>query len=136
MKYIVVLSIVLLASCNPCKYVSKHPECFPSDTIKIEKETIRHVKEYITNDSIIYDTIETPILKKIYETIFKTKTIERTDTIFENRYTAKINPINEQLKQSNDKLTKSNKTLKKWLLYTSIGFALALIFIIFLIKIS
>lgn len=25
--------VLMLASCKPCKYVSKHPECFPRDTV-------------------------------------------------------------------------------------------------------
>ena len=74
MKYIIFASILFLVSCNPCKYVSKHPECFPADSIVIEKNIIHYEKVFITNDSIILNTVPCdPILKTYYKNKTRSK---------------------------------------------------------------
>ena len=54
MKHLIIISIFLV-SCSPCKYVSKHPECFQADSVIINKETVRYEKQFITNDSIVFE---------------------------------------------------------------------------------
>lgn len=108
MKKLIIISVVFLFGCNPCKYVSKHPECFSPDSIVINKETVRYEKEYITNDSIVFQAIPCdPYDSIIYKTrtIYKTKNVIKIDTIYKNKEVTKLNPINQQLKNDNDKLT-------------------------------
>ena len=119
MKYTLIILAFLLTGCNPCKYVSKHPECFPSDTIKITKEVIKHVKEYITNDSIIYDSVPCdPITNTVIETktIYKTNWRIETNTIYQSKEVAKLNPINIELQKDNSILTAKTKSQRKTIL--------------------
>ena len=117
MRYIIILT-VLLVSCNPCKYVSKHPECFPSDTIIKEKEVIKHIKEFVVNDSIVRDTVPCdPITNTYYKTntIYQTKTIHETDTIIITEKETRINPINKELEQKVLSLEEKKAIQRKWL---------------------
>ena len=50
MKYLILISIVFLVSCSPCKRIAKHPECFPADTVVINNEVIHYEKEIVIND--------------------------------------------------------------------------------------
>ncbi|MCP4337044.1 MAG: hypothetical protein GY679_04335 [Mycoplasma sp.] len=112
-----------MVSCNPCKYVSKHQECFPADTVVITKETVHYEKEYITNDSIIRDTVLCdPILKTYYKTntVYKTNFKLKVDTIYTSKEISKINPVNEQLKKANDKLIIKLKLRDKIMIVLSI----------------
>lgn len=133
MKYaIFILASLLLTSCNPCKQVARHPECFPADTIKEIKEVVHYEKEYITQDSIIIDSVPcTPDSIVLVETKYKTihKTI--TDTIYESREEIKINPVNSKLKEDNRKL--EEKILKRrWLIWYFFGsLGLILLYIAF-----
>lgn len=133
MKYLIFIAIVFLASCNPCKYVTKHPECFPSDTILITNEVIHYEKEYITNDSIILDTVPcNPITNTYYKTRteYITKLKVKIDTIITNKETVKINPLNEALKKSNDKLELKLKRHNKvivWLIIALAGIVLLIL---------
>lgn len=107
MRYLILISIIFLVGCNPCKYVSKHPECFPADTVKIINDVIRYEKEYITNDSIIRDTIPCDPIEKTYyktKTVYKTKYSIKIDTIYQYKDVAKINPINVTIEKENKKL--------------------------------
>lgn len=109
-----VLVFTLLVSCNPCKYVTRHPECFPGDSITQTEKHVIYEKIYTTEDSVIIDTIpcdpitETAIeIETVYKTIWKTK----IDTIYNSKETVKINPVNAQLKKSVEKI--NNKLIKK-----------------------
>jgi len=110
MKYLIILSI-LLASCSPCKYVAKHPECFKPDSVIINNEIIRYEKQFITNDSIIFDTIPCdPVENFVYKTrtIYKTNNKLIIDTIYQSKTIDRINPLNKVLEADNIKL--ENKT--------------------------
>jgi hypothetical protein len=115
MKYLIIISIFLV-SCNPCKRIAKYEQCFPADTIRIENEVIHYERVYITNDSIIRDTIPCdPITKTYYKTrtVYKTNHKTIVDTIYQFKETSKINPINEVLKKEKEKLSDKNKLKNK-----------------------
>ena len=115
MKYIIIISI-LLASCSPCKYVAKHPECFKPDSVIINNEIIHYEKEYITNDSIVRDTIPCDVETN---TVYSTRTIYKTnnkliiDTIYQSKTIDRINPLNEVLESDNIKLKNKTKNRNK-----------------------
>ena len=50
---ILLLLIIILASCSPCRKVAKHPECFPADSIIIERVKIVNDTTYLVD----YDEI-------------------------------------------------------------------------------
>jgi hypothetical protein len=131
MRYLIILSIFLVG-CNPCKYVSKHPECFQADSVIINKETVRYEKEFITNDSIVFkaipcDPIDSIIFKT--KTIYKTRNIIKIDTIYKNKEVSKLNPINAQLQQSNTKLSNKIDRKNMWLKITT-GLSIVLLLIL------
>ena len=100
MRYLIVLSIFLF-SCNPCKRVSKHPECFSPDTItKIEK-SISYEKIFITEDSIIVDTLPCDPVDSIvvYDVVYKTIWRVKIDTFYKDKEVVKINPLDALLKK-------------------------------------
>jgi hypothetical protein len=120
MRYIIILT-VLLASCNPCKQIGRNPDkynCFPSDTIIKEREVIKHIKEYVTNDSIVRDTVPCdPITNTYYKTktVYQTKTIHETDTIKITEKETRLNPVNKELEQRVTKLEEKKKSQRKWI---------------------
>jgi len=129
MKYLAIVLIVFIAGCSPCKYVSKHPECFKSDTIKITEKVIHIEKEYITNDSIVYDSVPC-VAETIVKTatIWKTKHVIKIDTIYTDKVVDRMNPINEQMKKDLMKISKKNSR-KNTLLFGLIGLILIVAFI-------
>ena len=110
MKYLIILSI-LLVSCNPCKRIAKYEHCFSPDSVIINNEIIHYEKEYITNDSIVRDTIPCDVETN---TVYSTRTIYKTnnkliiDTIYQSKTIDRINPLNKVLEADNIKL--ENKT--------------------------
>lgn len=118
-KFIFLVFVIFaITSCNPCRYVSKHSECFPPDTVKLINEVVHYEKIFITNDSIILDSVPCdPITETVIErkTLYRTRTIEKTDTIYKNHFTSTLNPINKKLEQEcellKNKLLKRNKLL-------------------------
>lgn len=131
--YIILISIIL-SSCSPCKFVAKHPDCFMPDSVIINKETVRYEKEYITNDSIIFDTIP---CNPVENFVYKTKTVYKTnyktiiDTIYQSKEVSKINPVNELLESENMVLNNKLKNRTKAL---SIISPLLFIFVILFVK--
>ena len=111
-KLLIIITVLLLVSCNPCKYVAKHPECFQPDTVKITDIQVHVEKETIKIDSIIYDTIPGKD-KWIEKTVYLTKYSHKIDTIYTNKVIDRLNPINEKMKAENDKLTIKTQVLKK-----------------------
>lgn len=95
MKYLFI--ILLLASCNPCKYVAKHAECFPADTIKLIEYKTKYVNQYISKDSIIKEVVPCDPAKPetVKETVYKTIWRTSIDTIFSDNKISVLNPINE-----------------------------------------
>lgn len=102
------IMVIVLTSCNPCKYVAKHQECFPADTLKTTNTVVKFEKVYTTQDSIVHDTIPCDPdnlevdVKTIYKTIYKTK----TDTVTNTVYNSKVNPVNTKLQSEIEKLNK------------------------------
>jgi len=123
-------TLLFLVGCNPCKYVSKHQECFPADTVKQIEYKTKYIKEYITNDSIVYQTEPcNPKDSLVYrtKTEYRTKNIIKVDTIYSDKEVIKVNPLNEELKSENSalksKLTNRNKqTLALGIVILLIGF--------------
>lgn len=121
------LLLFFLVSCNPCKYVAKHPECFPADTVRLTEKIIHYEKEIVTNDSIVYE--ETPCdpeTNTVYEKEiqYRTKTKTITDTIYTSKEVAKINPVNDKLKKKTER--------QKMIIYLLLGVSLLAIIIIIL----
>lgn len=116
MKIYIVCIIILFASCNPCKYVAKHSECFSPDTIKLTEKVIHYETDIVIKDSIVRDTVPCDptdpitIQKTVYQTRFKTI----IDTIYTNKVVDRINPINAVLKSENEKLLQKNKLKGKF----------------------
>lgn len=138
MRYLMILLILSAFACNPCKYVSKHQECFPADTfkhvmIKTVRDTITYIEE---NESTLEawfecDSNNQVLIKKLNETnngiktvtIFKdnvlrirsyTDSIAVLNKIIEEKSSEKItvmNPVNKQLQDDNKKL---EKKLTRW----------------------
>lgn len=115
------LLLLLLVGCNPCKYVAKHAECFPADTVIVTNDVVHYEKEIIINDSIIRDTVPCdPITNTYYKTntVYKTNYKTIIDTIYQSKEISRINPLNEVLKEKNDKLElkiKRHNKIIKWL---------------------
>jgi hypothetical protein len=110
MKNLIILSfIILVAACNPCKQVAKHPECFMPDTVKIHDKEIHYETEYVIKDSVSYDTLPGQIIEK---TIFQTVLKHKIDTIYTSESVSKINPINQQLADENKVISVENAMLK------------------------
>ena len=130
MKYIILICL-LFVSCNPCKFVSKHTECFPADTVKEYIDVIRVEKEIVLNDSIIYDSTPCDPIKEVFydtKTIYKTKLKTITDSVLIYKDVSKINPLNEQLKKDYDTLKIKSERHNKliFLLILSIVIMIAL----------
>lgn len=123
----VFIIIITFTSCSPCKRLSKHPECLPqADTVI--KTNSHYEKVYITEDSLIYDTIpcdpvtETAVkVETVYKTIYK----NIRDTVYQ--YVSKVNPLNNQLlMEKNNLLVKveKKKQLNRIYLFVIIGLSL------------
>lgn len=122
MKYLIILSIFIV-SCNPCKHIAKHPECFPADTIRLTDKIIHYEKEYIINDSIIFDSIPCdPVENFIYKTrtVYKTNFKLKVDTIYQLKETSRINPVNIDLKKQNERLSVKMKLRNRIIIGSSI----------------
>lgn len=146
LAYIMLFLFILVAlyfttSCSPCNYVSKHPECFPADTVLIEKTIIqRDSFSYVEPDSLSLsllfecDSNNNVLIKELSDAkskgfitkyIFKDNRLNLTayiDSIAilnkiiettKSKEIIKVNPLNEQLKKDNDKLTQRNETKTK-----------------------
>jgi hypothetical protein len=129
---VVVFWLVVSSGCNTCKYVSKHPECFPTDTVYKNSEKIKYVEKISKQDSVKTDTVpcinDTAI---VYRKVYISNTITKIDTIYSDKYVSKVNPVNTQLRKDYDKLkTKSDKHKAAKKLYLKIMIGLALICVI------
>ena len=104
MRAILLISLLLLASCNPCRYVSRHNECFRPDTVRsFERVEIKDTM-FLTNDSIVYTDVPcNPSEVVKFETKYITKWKVRTETNVKTEYVDRINPVNETLKKEKDK---------------------------------
>lgn len=149
-----IIFIIVLASCNPCHYVAKHPECFAPDTIReTSTQTIRDTITWIQPDSmslvaLFYcDSANQVMMQTIEE--FKSKGI-KTRIIFKDNkldlsvYTDSIkvlnriisnikskevyvmNPVNDKLKNDNIKL-ENRLHNRRWLLWYFIGSIVSII---------
>lgn len=163
MKLLISISILFfLASCNPCKFVAKHPQCFPVDSFIIEKTVIQR-------DSFTYTEPDTLSMQLLFECdsnnnvlirelnnastkgfdikyIFKDNRLNLTayvDSIAilnkliettTNKEVIKMNPVNDVLKSNNEKLEKQTKFRGKVILIESI--LLFIIAIMVFIKIN
>lgn len=131
-KVLSIVALFTLVGCSPCKYIAKHPECFMPDSIIINNETVRYEKEYITNDSIVFQEIPCdPVDSIIYKTktVYKTRNVIKIDTIYKSKEISKINPVNEILKKDNEKLTGK---VTKWRFLSGILFIFVCIGLVFL----
>jgi cyanate lyase len=139
MKYLILIAIVLLVSCSPCKHVAKHPEYFPADTIVITNDVIHYEKEIIINDSIVRDTVPCdPVTNTYYKTntVYKTNYKTIIDTIYQSREISRINPLNQVLKKTNDKLELKIKRHNKVIRWLVIALGSIILLIIGYIKLK
>lgn len=132
---VVVFWLVVSSGCNTCKYVSKHPECFPTDTVYKNSEKIKYVEKISKQDSVKTDTVpcinDTAI---VYRKVYITNTITKIDTIYTDKYVSKVNPLNTELKKKNADNKYKIKQLKKHRLILLIIAISLLIFIFLLFK--
>jgi len=114
----------LMFGCKPCQTIQQ------TDTVRIVDKQISYVKEYITNDSIIHDTVPCdptdPVT--IQSTIYKTHWKTRIDTILSDKEVIKVNPINEQLIAENEAIALKLEHRNKAVLYLSIALIIILAF--------
>lgn len=132
-----ILLMLVLSSCNPCKRIAKYEHCFLPDTIKITDKVIHYETEYITNDSIIRDTIPCdPITNTVYSvrTVYKTNNKLIVDTIHQSTNIDRINPVNDVLKSDNAKLT--NKVTNRNKVIGGMSLLIILLSLIVFIKIK
>lgn len=146
MKKLLILfsTIIILGACNPCKYVAKHQECFPPDTVKIseiktvtdsiyftepDSMAISMLFECDSNNNVLMCEL-TELSSKGVETnvIFKNNRLDITgfvDSIavlnklvetLKSKDVSKVNPVNVQLKRKNEKLVVRNKVKNKLLM--------------------
>jgi len=155
MKIYIICIIILFASCNPCKYVAKHPECYMSDSVIITEtktETITKIVlepdslsmkflfECDSNNNVLIrenSELKTKGLNVIYR--FKNNTLDLsvfTDSIehlnklieiTKGKEVIKMNPINDVLKAENEKLLQKNKLKGKLLVFMGGLLALAIV---------
>lgn len=149
---------MLLVSCNPCKYVSKHPECFKVDSVSIDTVTI--VKENVefivdstnldlllecdSNYNVLIQEISNLPSEKI-KIVYKyksnllqiksfTDSLEVLNTLVEkykNEKTFILNPVNTQLEKDKVKYQEKLKS-RNWLWwYFGSSLILILLFIYF-----
>lgn len=96
-RYFIIL--VILFGCKPSEIITV------TDTVRLVDKQISYVKEYITNDSIIYDSIPcNPDSIYLTSTVYRTKNIIRVDTILKDKEVIRAEPLNQQLKNEVDKL--------------------------------
>jgi hypothetical protein len=148
-----------LISCSPCKYVARHPSCFPPDTIIITNtKTIHDSITYIQPDSasliaaFYCDSANQVLMRTISEYKSKgivTKVVFKDNRLAINMYTDSIavlnriisniksktitlvNPVNTELQRKNARLTTSIHH-HRWLWYYFFGSILITIVFIYL----
>lgn len=153
--WIILIILFIISSCNPCRYVSKHPECFPNDTSIVDTFTVVTENiEYIFDSTALNlylqcDSNYNVLVKEYFsessdketdiKVVYKYKdnklqiksyadSIRILNTLVEKYKDTKqyiINPVNVQLKKD---LIKSNEKLqkRKWLWWY---FVISLVFI-------
>jgi hypothetical protein len=152
--------IVLLLGCNPCKYVSKHPECFKVDTTIIDtvtviKESVEFLVDTASLDLYLQCDSNYNVLVQEYSTISDEKekikivykyksnrlqiksfadSVKILNTLVEkykNEKTFVLNPVNNQLKEDVSKY-KNRLRNRKWLWwYFGSSIVLLIIFLYF-----
>lgn len=144
--------LLLFAACTPCRYVSRHPECFPADTvritnIRIERDTITYIEESESTLEAYFecDSNNQVLMKRLAETntgnikptvIFRDNTLKISyyvDSIAvlhkiiketSGKETTILNPVNEQMK-------KDLQRLKKWRKIGMYGIGLAVLVLLY-----
>ncbi len=156
---LLIISLLLIAACNPCNYVAKHPECFSPDTIReTSTQTIRDTITWIQPDSmslvaLFYcDSANQVMMQKIEEYKskgIKTRVIFRDNKLDLSVYTDSIkvlnriisnikskevhvkNPVNNKL-QSDNQILKNRLHNRRWLLWYFIGSIVSIIIYIWI----
>ena len=152
-------SLLILLSCNPCRYVAHHPECFAPDTIRETITSTMHDSiTWIQFDTTLFDAIfacdslNNVLMKQVDE--YKTKGVKTKVVFRDNRlqlsmFTDSIailnkiirehkthseyikNPVNDELKRQNEKL-ENRMHNRRWLLWYFVVSIAALIAYLFL----
>jgi hypothetical protein len=158
MKYItIILLAFLIASCNPCRYVARHQECFPPDSVnQTSTQTVIDHSDNSAPDSSLFDALflcdsaNRALMKEVHELksngvtttvsfqdnhlTIKTKTDSlryRTRTVTNTviKEVVKINPVNAELKRQNEKYEKKIQRKNVWLKITGGSLAVLIILI-------
>lgn len=156
MKRFVYILFVLLLSCSPCKYVSKHPECFKVDTtivdtVTVVKESVEFIVDSTNLDLLIqcdsnYNVLIQEISNQPSEKIkivykYKSNVLQIksfTDSLevlstlvekYKNEKTYVLNPVNIQLEKDKVKYQEKLKS-RNWLWWY---FGSSLILILFFV---
>ena len=123
LAYIMLFIFILVAlyfttSCKTIEYL-------PGDTITNTEYKVKIEKEIVRFDSIVTktDTFDNIVFRD--RTVYQTNTKTKIDTIYSDKETIKVNPINEQLKSENYSLVLKLAIFKK----IALGFGIALLLI-------
>ncbi len=112
MKTITILLCALLVSCNPCKYVARHQECFLPDTIReINIQTVHDSVTWIMGDTSLFnawfacDSMNNVIMKDLTE--YKSKGVKSKIVFTDNHL--QLSFLTDSIAVLN-KIIKSTKT--------------------------
>lgn len=149
LKYFsLLIFIISLISCNPCKYVAKHPECFPPDSVhETSTSSVRDSVTWLQLDTSLFDAIfecdsmNNVLIKEVNE--YKSKGV-KTRVVFKDNHlqlsmftdsiailnkiisehktsvTYVKNPVNDELKRQAT-VYKDRLHNRRWLLWYFIG---------------
>jgi len=119
LAYIMLFLFILIAlyfttSCKTIEYL-------PGDTIREIEYKTKFEKEIVRFDSIITktDTFANIVFRD--RTVYQTKENTKIDSVYTDREVIKVNPLNEQLKKDNDKLSNKLENRNRLALYLSIA---------------
>jgi preprotein translocase subunit SecF len=151
-----ILLTILIASCNPCRYVARHQECFPPDSItSTSTESVKDSSQKEPPDSSIFealfecDSLNNALMKEVNEVKsqgVQTQIVYRDNKIYIRTSTpgkeTKIrtviktvtvkekimNPVDAELKRKNLKLEK--QVQRKTVLVRLFGISLTVLIIL------
>jgi len=123
---LIVLGIAIFFFTVTCKTI----EYLPGDTIREIEYKTKFEKEIVRFDSIITktDTFANIVFRD--RTVYQTNEKVKIDSIYINNEVTKVNPLNEQLKKDNDKLSNKLENRTRLSLYLSIALIVIIMFLL------
>jgi len=123
---IILLIIAVVYFTTSCKTI----EYLPGDTIREIEYKTKFEKEIVRFDSIVTktDTFDNIIFRD--RTVYQTKEHTKIDTVITDKEVIKMNPLNEQLKKDNDKLSNKVENRTRLSLYLAIALIVIIMFLL------